>query len=379
MIGTGEISNPNKLGDAYPERVATAQRGRSRERLVRMCRSSLDTDALQREAIEELKRTVGFDRWCWPACDPETLVPGMGIGDHDYGPVVPRALELEFGGHDFATKDGIARRAHPVGSLNVDTSGDLARSPRWDEVLRPVGIGDVAAVACRDAFGCWGWIEAYRDSSDRPFSEDALELLAEVGPTLGHALRRTTQRPRNPTPGAPSPTTGILILDAELLTVTQNAEVDTWISMLPAAALFAGWGILPPPIYPVATLAREGQARRAHTLLPTDHGVQVRIDAAALDHGLGQIAVTFRAASLGETFDLFCRARGLTPRERRLVMLLVAGLDTAALTRKMGISRHTVQDHLKSVFDKVDVHSRRELLALIHGDLASEYADDPRD
>jgi hypothetical protein len=29
--------------------------------------------------------------------------------------------------------------------------------------MRPVGIGDVAVVACRDAHGCLGWIEAYRD------------------------------------------------------------------------------------------------------------------------------------------------------------------------------------------------------------------------
>ena len=207
----------------------------------------------------------------------------------------------------------------------------------------------------------------------------ALELLAEVGPTLGRALRRTAQQPHNPTPDASSPTTGILILDANLKTVTQNAEADTWIRALPAAELFAGWGILPPMIYPVATLAREGQVSRAHTLLPTRHGVQVRIDATALDYGLGQIAVTFRAASLSETFDVFCRTRGLTPRERRLVRLLVAGLDTAAFTRKMGISRHTVEDHLKSVLGKVGVHSRRELLALIHGDLAGEYGDDPRD
>ena len=69
-------------------------------------------------------------------------------------------------------------------SLGEETGGDLARSPRWDEVLRPVGIGDIAAVACRDASGCWGWIEAYRDASERPFSDDDLDLLAAAGPSM---------------------------------------------------------------------------------------------------------------------------------------------------------------------------------------------------
>ena len=75
------------------------------------------------------------------------------------------------------------------------------------------------------------------------------------------------------------------------------------------------------------------------------------------------IAVTVRAAAPAETFDLLCRAYALTHREWEVVGALVAGLDTHALTERLVISRHTVQDHLKSVFQKVGVRSRRELLA----------------
>jgi Bacterial regulatory proteins, luxR family len=42
---------------------------------------------------------------------------------------------------------------------------------------------------------------------------------------------------------------------------------------------------------------------------------------------------------------------------------MIAGADTYAMTRRLAISRHTVQDHLKSVFAKVGVRSRREVLA----------------
>src|SRR5215211_8071838 len=161
------------LGRRYGRAVATAcDRGRCRERLGRLSESSLDCESLQQEAIAELRAVVGFDRWCWPLSDPEALVPLAGAAEHDYGPAVGRSLELEYSGGDFATMGALARRANPVGSLSAETRGDLARSPRWDEVLRPVGIGDEAVVACRDALGCWGWIKTYRDGDDSFFAPD---------------------------------------------------------------------------------------------------------------------------------------------------------------------------------------------------------------
>ena len=90
----------------------------------------------------------------------------------------------------------------------------------------------------------------------------------------------------------------------------------------------------------------------------------MRIEAAPLDGQRdGEIAINLRAATPTETFDLFCRVYALSPRERDVVALLIAGLDTRAITQRLFISAHTVQDHLKSVFAKTGLHSRRALLA----------------
>ncbi len=326
----------------------------------------MSVDSFRNEAVLELRSIIGFDRWCWSLGDPDTLVPGCGVADHDYGPALARALELEFGGQDVATKDAIARRARPVGTLSNDTHGDLARSARWDEVLRPVGIGDTAIVACRDAHGCWGWFDAHRDRSDEPFVDDDLMLLADVAPTLALPLRRDLARSREPRE-VDSPPSGTLVLSLDLRLLSHTEPARRWLDLLPAAQLFASWGMLPAPLYPVATLAREGASQRARTLVCATNGTWVRIEAAPLMGTGGDIAVTIRSATPAETLDVLSRARGLTGRERELVALLVGGLDTSAISRRLSISQYTVQDHLKSVFAKTGVRSRRELVAALSG------------
>ncbi|MBV9684352.1 MAG: hypothetical protein JO046_21355 [Solirubrobacterales bacterium] len=134
---------------------------------------------------------------------------------------------------------------------------------------------------------------------------------------------------------------------------------------MPFAGLFAAWGILPATIYPVAALARsQNVSTGAHALERTADGRWVRIEAARLaGQPDAQIAVTLRAATSRETFDLLCRAYALSRREREVVAALLAGLDTRAVSARLCVSPHTVQDHLKSVFRKTEAHSRRELLA----------------
>jgi two-component system nitrate/nitrite response regulator NarL len=53
-------------------------------------------------------------------------------------------------------------------------------------------------------------------------------------------------------------------------------------------------------------------------------------------------------------------AATLTARERECLSLLVAGLDTAAIMARMGVSRTTVRTHLQAVLTKLGVHSRLE-------------------
>ncbi|MFV2071530.1 MAG: helix-turn-helix transcriptional regulator [Thermoanaerobaculales bacterium] len=65
--------------------------------------------------------------------------------------------------------------------------------------------------------------------------------------------------------------------------------------------------------------------------------------------------------------EAFFSTFGLSPREREVVSLLVQGLTTAAMADRLGISPHTIRDHLKNLYRKTGTGSRGELLGQLSG------------
>jgi len=52
----------------------------------------------------------------------------------------------------------------------------------------------------------------------------------------------------------------------------------------------------------------------------------------------------------------------LSPRERQIVDALMAGQDVSHVAQTFHISEHTVRNHVKSIYRKLGVHSRSELV-----------------
>jgi DNA-binding CsgD family transcriptional regulator len=88
----------------------------------------------------------------------------------------------------------------------------------------------------------------------------------------------------------------------------------------------------------------------------------VRLSSLAGDR---QIAVILEPAGPGEVAPLVLQAYGLTDREVQIAQLILRGLSTGEIVDRLYITALTVQQHLKAIFDKTGVHSRRELVAHI--------------
>src|SRR5207244_8464174 len=95
-------------------------------------------------------------------------------------------------------------------------------------------------------------------------------------------------------------------------------------------------------------------------------GTWVVLHGASLVSGGSQrVAVIVEPAHPARIDPLLMSAYGLTERERDVTGLILHGNSTAQIAELLVVSEHTVQQHLKSIFDKTGVRSRRDLVARV--------------
>src|SRR5919108_3024173 len=78
-----------------------------------------------------------------------------------------------------------------------------------------------------------------------------------------------------------------------------------------------------------------------------------------------RVAVIVEPAHPARIAPLLMSAYGLTGREQEVTRLVLQGDPTTEIAERLVVSAHTVQQHLKSVFDKTGVRSRRDLVGKI--------------
>ncbi len=318
--------------------------------------------------------------------DPATLLPTsevadarVGVSDGVVSETWSRFIDIELREPDFNKFHALARQGRRAASLSDATRGDLEKSVRYRELCRPIGFGDELRVVCSDATGAWGDLILAREFGRPRFGASEVSFLASLAPLLAEGLRRAAILGEAATGDQNS--TGVVVLapDNSVDAATPGAE-----RLL--ADLIAG--DTPGADLPVAVLSVAAQARRiagdyqpeldghepgsdtfARARVRTAQGNWVIVRGSVLGDGPGSsVAVLMEQAQPHELAPLIADAYALTDRERRVTELVAKGLSTNDIGQRLHLSAYTVQDHLKSIFDKTGAGSRGELVARLFFD-----------
>ena len=113
----------------------------------------------------------------------------------------------------------------------------------------------------------------------------------------------------------------------------------------------------------------EGESKKIipRARLRTRKGIWLSMHASMLE-GTDQLALVIEPAKASEVAPLIVEAYGFTQRELEVTRAIARGLGTAEIAAHLFVSQHTVRDHVKSVFEKVGVSSRGELVAKVFAD-----------
>lgn len=84
-----------------------------------------------------------------------------------------------------------------------------------------------------------------------------------------------------------------------------------------------------------------------------------------VDEGTRRIAVIVEPAHPARIYPLLEATYQLTARERDVTRLVLQAASTQEIAGRLFLSPHTVQQHLKCIFEKTGVRSRRDLVGKI--------------
>jgi DNA-binding CsgD family transcriptional regulator len=332
---------------------------------VRLLHRGLDLSGFFDAADRTLQRIVPFEASCWLSLDPGVVLPTSHFS-REYGfEHLMQLVANEFIEEDANKFAVLARAARPVGILSQATDGDLGRSPRYRDFLAPHGFadGDELRAVFRDGEAVWGAVALHRQRG--VFSELEADRIADVGSLLAHGIRRAILKTALTAGWDPQPP-GLIVLRDDDTIDSLTPAATSWLTEIFDTTAKPGMASL--PMSGVAHQARRaaaGQTDEVATVrLPRRSGGWLRMDASMLDGPEpGQVAVIISAAREPEVAELIAQVYGLSAREREVTRLAMYGLSTQEMAESLHVSAYTIQDHLKSIFEKVGVRSRRELVA----------------
>ena len=317
------------------------------DKIARMSARPHDLVSFWQEATEVIGAVLPY-YWtpCWYTLDPASLL----ITSHYHEGLAEFPAEwlaAEYYEDDVNKIADIALSGTGISTLHEATSGDPSTSPRWRRNIKMGGDQELIARLRARTGQVWGALGLYREPERPMFDESDKRFVEAVSPYLAQGARRALLAGEAADPEGPD-APGMLIL-------TDTWEVETATPGVVVAVRALRTAEQP---------ARPGEVAMARVL--SRSGVWLALHGAGLvSDARRRVAVIVEPARPAGIYELLMSAYELTRREQDVTRLILQGVATSQIADELVISVHTVRQHLKSIFDKAGVRSRRDLVAKI--------------
>ncbi|MBS1679026.1 MAG: helix-turn-helix transcriptional regulator [Actinobacteria bacterium] len=328
------------------------------------------------ELSPRLRRAIDNDASCWHTLDPQTRLltsdePREMIDRGIYGADdVTAAGELivrsEYLAEDRNSFAELAARRVPVGILAQATRGRPERSARYRDLLEPSGIPHELRAAFVARGRVWGAVHIARRAESGAFTARDADVLAQVVPAITAGIRGSLRfDAARRASGAEAP--GLVVLDAagevELITPPARPLLES----LANEVLDLDRGELPAAVVALDSHVRAGgtTAEEGDVVTVPGRDGWVTLHASKPDPTGDRVAIVIEAAAGPRAATVRLEAHGATPREREVATLIARGLANPEIAETLVLSPHTVGDHVKSLFEKLGVSTRQELVARV--------------
>lgn len=339
--------------------------------------AGLDLPTFLAEIDVSVQRVLRPVATCFATLDPTTSLLTStykfgdlhGRDDHD--------LEwglIEYGGDEPTSFLDVAATAGRSIGMHAATRGHLDSSPRIRDCITPFyGYTDELRLVASVDGRMWGAVAFFRGPDDGPFDEADVEFASTLSTVLANGFRSgllssVASRPLDRISSGPA----VIIVDAQDRMSQVSVGAEERLRQVMVSHHSAN------PIGTIAALVASAR-RYAKGQLPVVPRGRLRLHdgswvvlqaspMAARDGVTGDVVITIEDARPPEIIPLVVEAFGLTARERDVTQLVLQGAETKDIAAALHLSAYTVQDHLKSIFTKADVRSRRELMGKVFFD-----------
>jgi DNA-binding CsgD family transcriptional regulator len=344
--------------------------------IERLADSGLPAQELIEEVGPRIDRVVPSDGYFIAATDPHTtLCLGAGVAHELPEEGCQPTWDYEFQVPDYAKWTDMVRDGRAVVDLHEETGGRPERSPRFREFSALTGLRAELRAAFAAGGAAFGIAQLNRSGDAPRYSDDERAWLERVAPVVARGLRRALLLQPSESPRFRGP--GIVVLDGVGHVVSATREAEAWFDDVDSAV---------PPVsrrresdfpLPFEAQVYASRVRAAaeidaappcalpRTRLRTRSGVWLLLHASPLIGEGDHLAIVVEPAKASDVAPLIVEAYGLTQRELEVTRAISRGLGTAEIAAELFLSPHTVRDHVKSVFEKVGVSSRAELVAKV--------------